>query len=724
MSFADCPNSTIENFEVSKRSPVRILQGLKVVKSEINKAPRISKDNLETYLSENKNSYEVLNDDINRIYFDIEGEETGAEFDDKIQKVIQEMQSIKNYGRVVILTAHQKPKISFHVIFPEAKMTRESNKLLAKSLQPKMPENIKVDLSVYRASNNRMRMLYTSKEGQNRPFVLLNKNDKASDTAISYIDEATLHVFHTPSVEKPEKPKVEKPPKKTIEQRRSEKEIEERDKKFFEYADLITRERRSDYQSWLLIGSAFYNAGLSVEQWDSWSREASNWSIDGCSKKWEECKKLNIGMRTILDYIKEDTPETYYLNTYEGWKEKFEETHFILKSPVGIIKINSNDYQQLSKQDAFLLYAPQAEYLTRWIADTERRTYDELVFLPKKETPANKYNIAKPFEIEPQEGEFDAFSTLLKIVCNNEEHVMIYLEKWLASIFQKPYEKTRVCVILQGEQGVGKDTFVDAIGKILGKQCFFSTSTPENNIFNPNGFNSGTETCVLVKFEEAEFQTNKHNDSKLKSIITSPTEIYTKKGKDPITLNDFRNIIMTTNKEIPVKREETDRRFVFIRASSEKRGDHTFWNELHKKLETQMSAYHHHLLNIDLNGFDAVEQRVETSYTKEIKEAFIPPLATFLQKIICDKIEKTPDYVNEVELQIVFQARQLTDKMKEYFPKLDFINTQYTGKHMREFIKDGCVSKHEGRAFSTYRIYPFLTKKYLEAKAWWIEDGV
>jgi hypothetical protein len=40
-----------------------------------------------------------------------------------------------------------------------------------------------------------------------------------------------------------------------------------------------------------------------------------------------------------------------------------------------------------------------------------------------------------------------------------------------------------------------------------------------------------------LKFEEANFQTNKANAEKLKTLITSPSQKITYKGKDPITLD-------------------------------------------------------------------------------------------------------------------------------------------------------------------------------------------
>jgi hypothetical protein len=93
---------------------------------------------------------------------------------------------------------------------------------------------------------------------------------------------------------------------------------------------------------------------------------------------------------------------------------------------------------------------------------------------------------------------------------------------------------------------------------------------------------------------------------------------------------------MTTNNDVPVFIEDSDRRFVLIEASSEKKGDHDFWNRIHSELAKPavQSAYHHYLLNLDLSDFDPARDRPITEYYKDTKQSFVPYHARFFQKTL------------------------------------------------------------------------------------------
>ena len=396
-----------------------------------------------------------------------------------------------------------------------------------------------------------------------------------------------------------------------------------------------------------------------------------------------------------------------------GWKGA---TWFKLRHPPCFVALfPDGKIDQMSKKDLLQneednLLTSGTPFVKEWLVDPAKREYLKLVFAPKLEPPTGCFNLFQGFINVPAEGDFSAYQTCLRLVSNNEQQVFDYIENWLAHVIQKPSVKTKVAICIQGDQGAGKDTFWDAVGdNILGPKYYLSTKTPENDIFAK--FNSRAGYKVLVKFEEADFQTNKENASKLKGLITSTHGHIEKKGHDPIELDDYTNIVMTTNSEVPVVIEETDRRFVLVNASSERLGDTPFWDDIHAKLPVQASAYHHYLLTKDISNFIPWNPATipRTQYYKDVKQSFIPYHARFFQRQI------------ELEMELNFTAHSLFTRMKGEAPaSLQLSETKF-GRDMRKYVDAGCFMKQKTDKHNSYVGDSVKLRAYLEAKSWWVD---
>lgn len=397
-----------------------------------------------------------------------------------------------------------------------------------------------------------------------------------------------------------------------------------------------------------------------------------------------------------------------------GWKGAI---HFKLRSPPCFIALSDGGLDQLSRQDVLNneenhVLADGTPFLKRWLTDAQMREYKRLVFAPKKDAPDGCFNLWRGFKNDPKEGDFSAFTEVLRLIANGDQKVMDYIENYVAHILQKPYEKTKVAIIVSGEEGVGKDTYWDAVGRILG-EYFFNTSTPENNVFSK--FNTAIARILLIKFEEANFQTNKANADQLKRIITCETENIEKKGKDVLKLESFVNIVMTTNHDIPVVLSETDRRYVLLKASSEKRGDFAFWKRIHEELvkpET-LSAYHAYLLSRDISTFCPFADRPITDYYKDVKQSFVPYHAKFFQRQI--------DLDPESEYPRDWTAYRLFTAMKDFSPAEMRLNETRFGRDMRLYVENGCVKKERKAGSNSYTADLTAVRAFLTEKNWWVD---
>jgi hypothetical protein len=208
---------------------------------------------------------------------------------------------------------------------------------------------------------------------------------------------------------------------------------------------------------------------------------------------------------------------------------------------------------------------------------------------------------------------------------------------------------------VEGEEGVGKDTYFNFVGSLLGSDYFFNTSRPEESVFGR--FNGHLAQTLLMKFEEAKYATNKANGDDLKSLITADTRDYEDKGIKSYQLRSYINLVMTTNHEVPVVLSDTNRRFVLVRASSARRGQHGYWENIHAQLAKPevKRAYMNRLLTLNLSGFNPRVFPL-TEFHLEVKKTFRQYHAVAFQRIA----EDNPDVVLELS------ARELFNRVNGY----------------------------------------------------------
>jgi hypothetical protein len=406
---------------------------------------------------------------------------------------------------------------------------------------------------------------------------------------------------------------------------------------------------------------------------------------------------------------------------YAVMKAEFEKTYFSLQNPQCFGWIDNDEIKLLKREGLVHLegakkMANGKPFLPIWIDDNEKLTYNRLVFSPKKEIPDDCLNLFVKYENEPKEGDYSAYSELMDLVCSHDKPAIEYLENVFAHMIQKPYIKTGVCICIQGEEGVGKDMLLDGVGKMFGRKHYFKTDSPENDIFHT--FNTGTESCIMVKFEESAFKTNKANQAKLKGLITSELATYRRKGYDTITLDDYRNFFMSTNEFMPFVLDDTDRRFVLFRASSERIGQSDWWKEMFDKINDQRSAYHHYLLNKDISNFNPRRDRVLTQAYLDIKSLTATPYhANFLQKVICELLEDAKD--DDVIIK-TWKGSQLVDDMGKFMGDKFKMNPTRMGIDMRVYQDHG-FDKKKTKYSNSYVLYPVLCMEFLKTKGWWCE---
>ena len=679
----------------------------------------------QTFLELDKytDNYEVLKPDFNRVYGDIDGkniecsEEEFIKLDQETRKAIEDFLG-EEPSCLMTASSFAHKKISWRFVLKNVKMTLADNKQWVKENINKinLPKGISFDTAPYN-KNQKIRMLGSNKDGENRPLRLI-KGEKI-DTLISYIPEECQLAAPT---------KPEEPPKKkvVVEKKGGVNPILLR-----RLVLNIKNDAETDWDTWYRVSQAIFNAGADMDLFLEWSGKSPKHSERDAIKHWGSLKEkqdnqLTVG--SIYYWSKLSDPIEYEKilfecadpESYERKKLVFEKTHFKLKNPVCFVREIGNNLQVLNISEISTLYQnmyftdsenKQVVFINVWQRDSDIRTYEEMVFKPMKDVPQGCYNLFRGFGMAKTEGDISVMQDLMWNLSGKNKEVFDYIENYFAHLIQRPYQKAKKCLLFSTEkQGAGKDTPLDAIGKIVGSEYFFNTGDPENQVFGR--FNGHLQKTLLLKLEEVSFEVNRKFESNLLNLITATTQSYENKGSKSINLDDYKRIVMTTNKSVPVNIPESDRRFVLINSSEDRVGDHEYWKRVYTELEKPetLEAYHWYLATKDISAFD-LEKRPITDFYKDVKLALRPYHAQYFQQWLANNGDNFDT-----------ETRSAADWIKDMNLNSRFaVNNTKFGRDMKPYVDSGALVKKLTKYSATYTLNSAKMLEFLKSKGWWVE---
>lgn len=690
---------------------IQITKGLK---SRIN-ARAYTIDQALSELRKFNNNYELMNP-VNRVYGDIDCkgfEGTEEEFKLKDQQTLQAIKEfLKDEPRCLMTaTSWEFRIISWRFVLTKRMASIEDNKQWVIQEVPniKLPEGVSFDSAPYASKNQKIRMLYSSKDGENRPLVLVEGSDV--DTLIT----------HTEGCELMELPKVKKSKKKvvvadTIEETLLEKLVMN-----------IQNDETTTWEQWYKVAQAIFNENGSEELFLRWSAKSPKHSEREALQLWRGLKKREDGGITAgsLYYWSNQTDASIHeqivvsscdVNSYQYKKFQFEKTHFKVIFPSGygytdyrgdFHMITAGDLAHQEKNNR----CGEKQFLECWTSDPYIRTYQTCVFKPKLPVRPDEYNLWVDFGTGV-EGDVSIVREVLLTNCGNDEKVRDYVEKWCAWIVQNPSIKTKTCIIFQSDtEGAGKDSYGDFYRSILGSEYSFNTLDAENEVFSR--FNSHLKKCLFIKFEEAPFIENKNHRQMFKGLVTTTSKGYEEKGHPTITLDCYFNIMMTTNNKVPALLDDKERRMVLIKCSEERVGQMDYWKRVHQVLSKKETkdAWLHYLLNLDLTDWNAYENRPITQFYEETKLASRPYHARFFQ----NRVQDVECGLKDVGVLGKNLLKAVNEGQKHE------INETQLGRDLQQYLKADVLTKTHSRIGNTYRMDEEKMEAFLKVKGWWVD---
>jgi len=330
-----------------------------------------------------------------------------------------------------------------------------------------------------------------------------------------------------------------------------------------------------------------------------------------------------------------------FIDINEKRDEIDEEVFFILKQKEVCEKYGHLTYFEKVCDKKGVWSNTEKQFVPKWIKDNHIKCFQSVCFCPKglEEKHIDKhFNIFKGFRssLLPPKDNYDIIQPFLNhikdVLMNNDEENYTWFTQYLGNLIQNPNNKTNVIVVFQGTQGGGKSIIVDTmVSKIIGKEYAVSTSNPERVFFG--NFNSLLCNKVLSVVNEAGNELRGCMD-KIKDLCVIDTINVEKKGKDPITFNNYNNFIATTNNLNPFDIDWDDRRFAWFRINDKYVGNEEYFNMLgesieHEDFASSLYSYLKYEVKIVIKNFQK-SRPITTDYVK-VKLRNLPNPIKFLQ---------------------------------------------------------------------------------------------
>jgi hypothetical protein len=336
-----------------------------------------------------------------------------------------------------------------------------------------------------------------------------------------------------------------------------------------------------------------------------------------------------------LPSLKEEVAKGVSLEAYQVMKEKFEMSHFyhppsnkyVEVGDEGSLLFMEKEHAQTHLGSAWRFrhsdkFGDVTEFFPIWNADKEsRRSCYETTFKdtddPKMfQMPINFAYMKASFEYAQTEV-IPTFLEIVRLITSGDPILSEYVLNWTAHLLQQPTDLPGVALVLTGSKGIGKDTFGDFLQEFVVGRYLSTNYTTNKQFFGTH--DTGKLNKFLIKLEETSKKDCFENASELKSSITAVQVTANPKGVKEITADNFARFIFTTNKANPVDMSDQERRFVLLKCSAERKGDHEFWKKVRSVLFNPSAGAEvaHYLLQRDISQFQ-IRKLPENQYQHSI----------------------------------------------------------------------------------------------------------
>lgn len=202
-----------------------------------------------------------------------------------------------------------------------------------------------------------------------------------------------------------------------------------------------------------------------------------------------------------------------------------------------------------------------------WFGSPYRRFYSAIRFMPAGQPNPGELNSWTGFAVEPRddpEGWSRLRAHIMDNIARGDAAAFAYIMNWLAAGVQWLGRPVGTALVLIGLKGAGKSILTDLYGHLFGAHAFVTSHA--DDIFGK--FNAHLETTLLLGAEEAVAPHDRTADGKLKDMITRKELRIEDKFFAIWSVVNHLRIIMTSNNDLVVRADPSDRRYAVFEVTN------------------------------------------------------------------------------------------------------------------------------------------------------------
>lgn len=247
-----------------------------------------------------------------------------------------------------------------------------------------------------------------------------------------------------------------------------------------------------------------------------------------------------------------------------------------------------NDFLLLYENQRAFVEGESLDWGTAWLRHPERREYAGVAFAPGREVEFEGiYNLWRGWGVEPSPvGSCARFLDFVReVVCSGDEDkdgAYEYVLRFMAHLVQRPDDLPGAAIVLRGGQRIGKGTFVETLGKLVGPSHYVELTQTRHLT---GQFTGHLANALLVFANEATWGGNKNDEGALKAMITDPNSLLEKKGIDAGMVRNYKRLLVGTNNDFPIPRDTDDARFLVLDVNESHKEDWPYFKAIREELE-------------------------------------------------------------------------------------------------------------------------------------------
>lgn len=345
-----------------------------------------------------------------------------------------------------------------------------------------------------------------------------------------------------------------------------------------------------------------------------------------------------------------------------------------------------------------------------WKKDPNRLVFDNIIFEPYNiYDTLQKEKFEKKYENKRIINKFTGFDAkkidlteanlkkskyfwdyLYNAISYENEEIYNHLKNFLAHIVQKPQELAEIINVFKSLEGIGKDTFIEILKKILGEKYIYSTED-QSEVFG--SFNEVMENKLIVVFNEAEGKAGMNNKEKIKGLSTKKKSTIKKKYQNATVLDNYIRIFFFSNNPNPVQLSADSRRFCIINNNYKQIGQKEYFKNIYENVlndEDTINTIFTELLNIDLSEYTPRFNKPITNEEVKMKQHSYNLLHYYLFNIKNDLESKGFNkYKNDYIIQSTNLLHNFIDYLKsEGYDKKTIKNYKNFKRITNELLND------------------------------------